>query len=363
MAIPAIVAAGDRRASKAIYGESKAYLEVDHRPLVRHAVEVLQGVPEVSEVWVVGNAERLREALGGDLQAGLRKPLHIVEQFRNLYENGWETYRRLLPGAPTEGRDPTPDELSLPVLFLPTDIPFATEQELSVFVQRALATGADYVMGLVTEQSMEPFYPEAPGAPGIRMAYFNLREGRVRQSNLHLIRPGRIVNRHYIEEMYELRYQREFGNMLALAWRLLRSERGGGVMTGTYLLMQIAGLADRWGLRWLADWMRRFIPTSRIEWGVSSLLRSSFRLVTTEGGGCGVDVDNEHDLDVARERYREWKERQRERVLEIYGPLPLAAGGAGAGPGDASPAATRPDATPPDEAKPDDDAGSGPGTP
>lgn len=326
MAIPAIVAAGDLRASKAIYGESKAYLEIEGKPLVRLVVEVLQGVPDVSEVWVVGNAERLEKALGGSLPGALRKPLHVVGQFRNLYENGWETYRRLLPGAPPEGRDPaTPEDAALPVLFLSCDLPFATAQEIAVFVRRALDTGADYVMGLVTEESMEPFYPEAPGEPGIRMAYFNLREGRMRQSNLHLIRPGKIVNRHYIEEMYELRYQREFGNMVALAWRLLRGERGGGVITGTYLLMQLASVADRNGWHRIADVVRRWIPIARIEWGVSLLLRSSFRLVVTEGGGCGVDVDNEHDLAVARGRYARWRAEQRERVEKLYGPLPLAA--------------------------------------
>ena len=45
--------------AKAIYSESKAYLEVDARALVQHVVALLQRVPEVSEVWVVGNAERL----------------------------------------------------------------------------------------------------------------------------------------------------------------------------------------------------------------------------------------------------------------------------------------------------------------
>ena len=57
---------------------------------------------------------------------------------------------------------------------------------------------------------MRAFYPEAPGKGGIHMAYFNLREGRFRQSNLHLIRPGRVLNRCYVEEMYEHRHQREF---------------------------------------------------------------------------------------------------------------------------------------------------------
>lgn len=324
MTIPAIVAAGDLRAAKAIHGESKAYLEVDSRPLVLHAVRLLQGVPEVSEVWVVGNTERLEEVFDAGFRASLAKPLHVVPQFRNLFENGWETYRRLLPDAPPDGRDPLPEERGTPVLFLPTDIPFATEQELSEFLRLALATEADYVMGLVTEESMEAFYSPAPGEPGIRMAYINLREGRVRQSNLHLIRPGKIVNRHYIEEMYEHRYQKEFWNIVGLVWRLLISERGGFLLAFYYLLMQLASVTDRSGFRGLADRVRSWIPTARIERGVSSLLRSDFRLVTTQAGGCGIDIDNEHDLDVSRLRYTEWCAMQRERAAKLYGPLPLA---------------------------------------
>ena len=209
MSIPAIVTAGDRKASRAIYGESKAYLVVAGRPLVAHVVATLQAVPEVSEVWVVGNAARLEPVLGDPaLRSALRKPLHLVGQFRSLYENGWETYRRALPDAPPDGRDPTPDDG--PALFLSTDLPFATPHEISEFIRRSLATGADYAVGLVTEESMRAFYPEAPGKGGIHMAYFNLREGRFRQSNLHLIRPGRVMNRNYVEEMYEHRHQREF---------------------------------------------------------------------------------------------------------------------------------------------------------
>jgi hypothetical protein len=89
--------------------------------------------------------------------------------------------------------------------------------------------------------------------------------------------------------------------------------------------MHLAGLADRRGWEWLADRIRHWIPTARIEWGVSALLRSSFRLVVTEGGGCGVDVDNEHDLDVARVKFADWRAEQRERVAKLYGPLPLPA--------------------------------------
>jgi GTP:adenosylcobinamide-phosphate guanylyltransferase len=319
MSIPAIVAAGDLRAAKAIHGESKAYLEIGGLSLVARTVATLQAVPEISEVWVVGNAERLERALSHNaLRAVLRKPLHVVPQFRNLYENGWETYRRLLPGAGPDGRDPGPDDADQPVLFLPADIPFATPQEISAFVRQSLDARCDYALGLVTEESMRAFYPPAPGEPGIRMAYFNLREGRFRQSNLHLIRPARIRNRHYIDEMYEHRHQREFGQIIALAWRLLRSERGGFVVVMYYLLMHLAGIADRWGLAGAADLLRRWIPMPRIERGCSGLLGGTFRFVVTEAGGSAVDVDTEEDFDAAKLCFDAWWKAQRERAARIY---------------------------------------------
>ena len=323
--VPAIVAAGDGRAARAVYGESKAYLEVGGRPLVARIVSALQRVPEVSEVWVVGNAGRLAKALDQEtLRRELAKPLWIVPQYRNLYENAWLTYRRLLPGAGAEGRDPTPEEEELPILYLSCDLPFATPQELSTFVRKGFAANVDYVLGLTTEHALEPFYPK-DGAPGIRMAYFNLREGRFRQSNLHLVKPARLGNRQYIEDMYEHRYQRQPGQVLGLAWRIFM-DRGGGVrVLFYYALMHLAGVLDRSGMRRFADVVRRWIDLPRVERACGALLRASFRFVATDVGGCALDVDNEHDLDVARLRFADW-ERELLRIAEaLHGPLPLPA--------------------------------------
>lgn len=327
MRVPAVVAAGDRRAARAIHGESKPYLALAGRPLVAHVVEMLQAVPEVGEVWVVGDAQRLERVFADPAeQKALRKPLHVVPQFRNLYENAWETYRRLLPGAGPEGRDPAgPADEQIAVLYLSADLPFATPQEVSAFVRQSLATDCDYALGLSTEESMADFYPEAPGGPGIRMAYFNLREGRFRQNNLHLVRPALLGNRHYVEDMYEHRYQKQFGQMLALGWRLLRIEEGGPSVLYYFVLMHLAGIADRRGWRRLADWLRNRIPIARVEKGVSGLLRTRFRFVVTEGGGCAVDLDNEEDYDAAAACYARWLARQHARVERVYGPLPLAA--------------------------------------
>ncbi len=324
MSIPAIVTAGDRGAARPVYGEKKIFLEVAGRSLVAHVVASLQRVPEVSEVWVVGDEARLQAVLGrDDLQRELRKPLHVVPQWRNLFENAWFTYRRLLPGAGLEGRDPSPEEALRPVLYVSADLPFATPQEISQFVERAGALDCDYALGLVTEESLRDFYPPAPGAPGIRMAYFNLREGRFRQSNLHLVQPGQITNRVYIEELYEHRYQKKFANILGLAWRILRVEEGSLRIVFYYLLMHSAAIADRAGFRRLADWMRRFTPLTRLEGALSKLLRTSLRFAVTDVGGCAVDIDNEHDYDAAVARYKEWRAMQERRGVELYGPLPL----------------------------------------
>ena len=325
--VPAVVMAGDGRASRAIYGDSKVYLEVGGRPLVTHVVTALQRVPEVSEVWVVGDAERLEAVLGKDeIQSELSKPLHVVGQFRNLYENCWQAYRRLLPGAGPDGRDPEEDDRDVQVLYASGDLPFVTPQEISQFIHRSQAQGCDYAAGVVTEAAMEAFYPTASGADGIHMAYFNLREGRLRQSNLHLVRPARLVNRSYIEEMYENRYQREFGSVVALTWRLLRA--GGFRVVAYYGLMHLAGASDRLGLRRLADRIRRWIPIERVEAALSLMLQTSFRFVGTDLGGAAVDIDNEHDCDVARRRYDEWKKAQTERAEALYGPLSLPPGAA-----------------------------------
>lgn len=317
--VAAVVAAGDRGAAKAVYGQSKVHLELAGLALVAHVVRTLQDVPEVSEVWVVGDPERLAAALDRpELKATLRKPLHVVAQWRNLYENAWESYRCVLSASGAEGRDPRDDaDRDVRVLYLSADVPFATPGEISLFVQRGLALDVDYAVGLVTETSMAEFLPTAPGAPGIHMACFNLREGRFRQSNLHLVRPGRLGNRHYVEELYEHRYQRQIGSIIGLAWRLLRSESGGLAIVSYYALMHVASIFDRNGLRRVADWIRRFVPISRVEHALARLLRASLRFVVTEIGGAAIDIDNEADYDAARARFEVWREAQRVRASAV----------------------------------------------
>lgn len=326
--IPAIVTAGDRRAARAVHGESKVYLELAGEPLVAHVVEVLQQVPEVDSVWVVGDSERLQAVFGPERRANLRKPLHIVEQFRNLYENCWETFRRTLPGAGLEGKEPEPSDEHAQALLLSADLPFATPQEISDFIRRGQEDGADYVLGLVRDEALAGFLPRTPGEPGIEVAYFNLREGRLRQNNLHLAKPLRMGARHYIEEMYEHRHQRELRDQIGLAWRLL-VESGSFSIIFYYALMHVAGMADRRGLRGLADFLRRFVAIERVERVCGRLLQTDFRFLVTRVGGCAIDIDTEAEYEAAKERFEEWRSAQRARAEALHGALPPVAGAPG----------------------------------
>jgi GTP:adenosylcobinamide-phosphate guanylyltransferase len=323
--LSAVITAGDAVASKAIYGQSKAFLAVAGRPMVVRLVLTLQQVPEVSDVWVVGNLSRLKEAFDRpDVQAELQKPLHLVEQGRNLLENAWETYRKILKQDTKVGRDPVGEEVDLPIFFLSADLPFATPEELSVFARRSLLLPrCDYALGLVSEEAMREFAPQAAGEPGIEVAFFNIREGRLRQSNLHFARPARIGNLDRIEEMYEFRHQKQFFNMAGLALKLFFSQIGGPRIFFFYLIMHVAGLVDRWGLRRLADLLRRGVSLARIEQTISALLDTRFRFLVTEAGGCGVDVDTEQEYDVVSERFDALWAAQKARAEKLYGPATL----------------------------------------
>lgn len=331
MGVPAIVTAGDRRAAKAVYGESKVYLEVEGVPLVARVVEVLQRVPEVTEVWVIGNSERLHAVLDTpELQAALTKPLHVIEQFRNLFENCWESYRRALPGAPPEGRDPVSEEdLAFKVLYLSGDLPFATPEEISDFIRRSQEVDCDYGCGLVPQESLVDFLPAEPGGIGIEVAYFNMREGRLRQSNLHLAAPGNMGARELIEEMYEHRHQKSFWNMSSIGFRLLTHKGGGARVVFWYSLIHLGGLADRRGWKRLADWFRKANVLWRSEQAVSRLLQTRFRFIITEVGGCAIDVDTEEEYDAVRARFHEWTEAQIARAKILSGKQLSAGSGSG----------------------------------
>jgi GTP:adenosylcobinamide-phosphate guanylyltransferase len=305
MAIQAILVAGDRGASRAVRGTSKTFLEVAGRPMFVHVLETLLHTPEVSEVYLVGNATRLQAAAAefGCLQLAAARgcPIHFVPQRDTLYANVWHTFLRTLgPGR----ADP-----KHAVLVVPADIPLVIPEEISEFLAHSEKLNADYVVGLSPESALQPFAPR-DGSPGVEMAYFNLREGRFRQNNLHWVRPLCMGNRHYVDEMYENRYQKELVSQIRLAWRVIRREWRNLWVLGCYFLIHLAGVLHRRGWTDAADRVRSLVPLSTIERASSALLRTRFRTATTSLGGAAIDVDNDADLETVEKMLERWKALQ-----------------------------------------------------
>jgi len=306
MRVQAILVAGDRGASRAIRGRSKAFVEIAGKPMVVHVLESLLHTPEVSEIYVVGNPVRLERVIAEygclALAAASGCPVHVVPQRETLYANVWHTFLRTLrPGVPANDAHG--------VLVVPADIPLVMPEELSIFATRAQACGGDYVVGLTPESALASFAP-SDGAPGVEMAYFNLREGRFRQNNLHFVRALRMGNRSYIEDMYENRYQKEIASQVALAWTVLRKEWRNLWVLGCYFLIHVAGVLHRRGYARASDVVRSWVTIAAIERAASALLRTRFVTVTTELGGAAIDVDNEADLEIVEKMLERWKAMQ-----------------------------------------------------
>ena len=187
---------------------------------------------------------------------------------------------------------------------------------------RVEAGQADYVVGLCPADALEVFKATKPGEAGIDVAYFNTRDGRVRQNNLHYARPARIGRLDRIEEMYEHRHQRRFWNMFKLALRLLLDRVGGLKIAVLFGVMHLAGIADRSGRRRIARWLGRRVTLELNRKTIARLLDTKFAFVVTESGGCALDVDTEGEYDAMQARFGEWSAAQRARSKRLFGALP-----------------------------------------
>jgi hypothetical protein len=84
----------------------------------------------------------------------------------------------------------------------------------------------------------------------------------------------------------------------------------------------LAGLADRWRLRGLADRLRTWVTLRRNEEVIGRLLDARFHFVATEAGGCAIDVDTEQEYDAVSLHFEKWHAAQDARAIALYGPLP-----------------------------------------
>ena len=304
-----IITAGDRHASRPVLGESKAFLPLAGVPVLHYVLSAVERAHCTARIFVVGDQARLEQTLATPHTPfrGTR-PLVLLEQGNTLYDNVWTAFLHTLPDY-TPGTDwhvyTETAAVDKAVLVISGDSPLATPFEIDEFVDGCDLARYDYCLGLTAEPTLRAYYPQ-DGRPGIQMAYFAGRDLRVRQNNLHLVKPLRLGNRHYIQKMYDLRYQREWYNIVRLCLELWRTRDASLRMIWSFLCLHMARGATRFG--WQRTWLFRpfFLDLPLVESLMSQLLRTRFTTVMTHYGGCTVDIDNAAQYEAICVNFDRW---------------------------------------------------------
>ncbi len=304
-----IVTAGDRQGSCPVLGENKAFLPIAGVPVIHYVLSAIERTRCTARIFVIGDKARLESVLAvpNTPWQGSR-PLVLLEQKNTLYANVWHAFLRTLPDY-TPGMDwrvytGTPAE-NKAVLVVSCDIPLAIPFEIDAFVEACDLSRYDYCLGVSTESTLRAYYPQAD-RPGIQMAYFTMRDFYARQNNLHLVKPLRFGNRHYIQEMYDLRYQREWYNILKLCWELWRAKDVSWRTPWCLCCLHIAGIAHRHGWRQGSFFRPFFRDPTMVMSLMSQLLRTRFTMVETPYGGCALDVDNAEHYEAIGTNFSSW---------------------------------------------------------
>jgi GTP:adenosylcobinamide-phosphate guanylyltransferase len=307
-----IVTAGDRGTSRPVFQKNKVFLTIEDIPVINYVLSAVERTRCAARIVVVGDKVRLEDALAVPHNPfqGLC-PILLIEQGNTLYDNVWNGFLHTLPGY-TPGADWRPYQATAEdkaVLVISGDIPLATPAEIDAFVESCDLTRYDYFLGLTAEPDLRPYYPQ-DGHLGIRMAYFGLREMQVRQNNLHLVKPFRIGNRHYIQRIYDARYQKEWRNIFNICWQLALCGGIASRVLWAFLCLHAARTITRFGWQSARPLQPFFLDLSRVASLVSQLLRTRFSTAFTHYGGCTLDVDNEEHYEAICANFNRWREHQ-----------------------------------------------------
>ena len=312
-ALDVIVLAGDRRASKAVLGENKAFLPLAGAPVLHHVVAAIEAARCTDRIFVVGDAARIERSLAEPGSPVRRaRPIVVVPQGNTLYDNVWAALRAILgndaPPSPASD-DLAPAVRDRVVLVVTGDAPLLVTEEIDDFVDATDLMRFDYCLGVTAEATLAAYYP-CDGRPGITMTYWDLRELAWRQANLHLFRPFRLGNRGNVERVYELRHQRDWLNMARGVGWLWRTGHLSHRTVTAFLSLQSARAARRIEMLRSPLFRPFLLSRERFEAVVSALAGTRLSIVETHYGGGALDIDDAAAYEAIRVNFDAWRAHQ-----------------------------------------------------
>lgn len=311
----AILVAGEGESSYKVYHQHKAFLKVEGRCIISYVVEALQQVRSIRNIYIVGLKDKLQRTLDEEkIDLCFPKPIYIIEQKNNLYENIWSTFLSTLPNEASEPENSAYKETA--VLVVPCDAPLITPEEVDYFIMNCDVDNYDHILGLVSEKRLEPFYPKN-GQPGIKMSYLHLKENSYRINNLHLVKPLKILNRQYIKDMYQYRYQRNIKNVMLFGWKLIGKDRLEKFKY--YIGLEASLMFSSLGVKPMVEFFRNWTQKKELEQCISRIMKTRFMGMEIPFPGAALDIDNNRDYETIKLRFKEW----REYLAHCPRPLPL----------------------------------------
>ena len=315
----ALLVAGEGKNSYKVYHQHKAFLPIEGKCVISYVIEALQGAESVRSITITGQRDALLKHLDADgINRVSPKPIHILEQKRNLYENVWHSFLHTLPEEIPESEQGNSPYRDRAVLVVPCDSPLITSHEIDYFIQNSDLENYDLITGLTPEKSLMPFYPD-PEKPGVQMAYLHLKEQRYRINNLHLVKPILIGNRHYVQQMYQYRYQRNFKNVVLFGWEIIGKDKKSRYR---YYIGLLLGLFFSWmNIKPLVRFFRSWVPKKGLEESISNIMDTRFTGLESPLPGAALDIDNAQDYEAIKLRFQDWQ-TDLHRLSDLY-PLPL----------------------------------------
>jgi molybdopterin-guanine dinucleotide biosynthesis protein A len=161
MLVDAVVLAGRENTGRLREVSSERYeanIEIAGKPMVTFILDVLDAMPEIGRVYLVGPSDGLGRYAGGKVE--------VVEPGADLFDN----VRIGLEAAKTEY-----------VVICASDVPLVTRDIMKRFLDACEVSGADFCYPVSSQEDCDRLFP------GVKRTYVALREGTFTGGNIFFV--------------------------------------------------------------------------------------------------------------------------------------------------------------------------------
>jgi len=167
--------------------QNKSFIRLGGRPVLAYILEVLQQVPEISRIMVVGPVESL-QAFREEYD------FEIVAEEGGIAQNIQAPFKQW--------------QLTGPLLLVTGDVPLLTRDALEDFLQQCRPYDLDFYYPIIPREAVEQGYP------GTKRTYVPLKEGVFTGGNIFVARAEKVLEAlPQVEDFFRVR--KSFVKMVA----------------------------------------------------------------------------------------------------------------------------------------------------